>query len=262
MMGKSHRSVVTAFLTTLIAATLGASVASAQISPSDMVSGVLQQSTAQLPGSGTYPLYTVPADKVLVLTDISFTPTSFTFGPIATVVNCTLGDGSGIDRWAWYINQSPAQDPPTTFHEWPYEKDFTTGLVFQSGDPLELNVNTTETLSWAMSWSGYLVPQGTVAVPHVDDTLRAKLGAAPNPTNATLRVHVDVTGRTDDAVLAVYDVRGTRIRVLYAGELDAGPHEIAWDGTDDRGDPVGSGVYFVQLATPTEKATTKISRLR
>lgn len=262
MMGKSHGSVATAFLTTLMAVTLGAPVASAQISPSDMVSGVLQQSTPQLPGSGTYTLYTVPADKVLVLTDVSFTPTSFTFGPITTAVNCTLGDGSGIDRWAWYINQSPAQDPPATFHEWPYEKDFTTGLVLQSGDPLELSVNTTETFSWAMSWSGYLAPQGMVAVPPVDDTLRAKVGAAPNPASATMRVHVDVSGRTENALLAVYDVRGTCIRVLYAGELDAGPREVAWDGTDDRGESVSSGVYFVQLETPTQKATTKISRLR
>ncbi len=33
------------------------------------------------------------------------------------------------------------------------------------------------------------------------------------------------------------------------GETDAGEHSVIWDGTDGRGRPVGSGVFWVQLRT-------------
>ena len=42
----------------------------------------------------------------------------------------------------------------------------------------------------------------------------------------------------------VYDVAGRLVRTLVEGNLDAGPHEIVWDGTDDAGRRVASGVYF------------------
>lgn len=51
--------------------------------------------------------------------------------------------------------------------------------------------------------------------------------------------------------LAVYDLLGRRIRVLRDGPTTAGPHTVAWDGTDDHGVRVPSGVYLTRALTPT-----------
>jgi flagellar hook assembly protein FlgD len=47
--------------------------------------------------------------------------------------------------------------------------------------------------------------------------------------------------------LAIYGLRGERIRTLIDGERAAGAHSIVWDGRDDRGRAVGAGAYFYRL---------------
>jgi flagellar hook assembly protein FlgD len=49
------------------------------------------------------------------------------------------------------------------------------------------------------------------------------------------------------AVLEVYDVRGQLVRVLLEGRLEPGRHEAVWDGREQDGRPVPSGIYLVRL---------------
>jgi flagellar hook assembly protein FlgD len=62
--------------------------------------------------------------------------------------------------------------------------------------------------------------------------------------------------------LEVYDVSGRRVRVLLAGSESAGPHEVAWDGCDDMGRPVASGVYFMTLEAGETSVSGKAVLLR
>jgi flagellar hook assembly protein FlgD len=48
-------------------------------------------------------------------------------------------------------------------------------------------------------------------------------------------------------VLQIFDTKGYRIKDLFRGRQEKGAHEIAWDGTDDRGNRVASGVYFIRV---------------
>ncbi|MCA9759793.1 MAG: hypothetical protein KDA27_28610, partial [Candidatus Eisenbacteria bacterium] len=68
--------------------------------------------------------------------------------------------------------------------------------------------------------------------------------SAPNPfaPRTTIRFNLATTG---PAELAIYDVAGRRIRTLAQGTLDAGPHDLVWDGTDDAGHSVPSGTYWM-----------------
>jgi hypothetical protein len=70
--------------------------------------------------------------------------------------------------------------------------------------------------------------------------------AVPNPFNpsTTIRFELDRTGFTG---LAIFDVAGRRVRTLVSESRSEGRHEAAWDGTDDRGQRVASGVYLVRL---------------
>lgn len=64
--------------------------------------------------------------------------------------------------------------------------------------------------------------------------------ARPNPfkPHTTLSFRIDQAGPVR---LALYDVQGRLVRELVRGDRPAGTHDVAWDGTDSRGDPLRVG---------------------
>ncbi len=72
-------------------------------------------------------------------------------------------------------------------------------------------------------------------------------GNWPNPFNASAVIAFDVA-RTAPVRLVVYDVLGRHVRTLHSGEtLAAGHYRTAWNGRDDEGRSVASGVYLYRL---------------
>jgi len=69
---------------------------------------------------------------------------------------------------------------------------------------------------------------------------------APNPFNPSTTITFSLA-EGGAAELRVFDVRGRNLRVLAAGDLPAGEHSVTWDGRDDDGRPVPSGIYFYKL---------------
>lgn len=90
---------------------------------------------------------------------------------------------------------------------------------------------------------------------------RAAVRNYPNPFNpsTTIVFEVPVAGRVQ---LAVYDARGSLVRTLVDGALPAGPRREQWDGRDQRGRAVASGVYFVRLEAGGETASHKVTLLK
>jgi flagellar hook assembly protein FlgD len=58
--------------------------------------------------------------------------------------------------------------------------------------------------------------------------------------------------------VVVYDVRGAKVRELVNGTQESGKHVVDWDGRNDAGQTVGSGVYFYRLRTPQFVDTRKM----
>lgn len=103
-----------------------------------------------------------------------------------------------------------------------------------------------------------LVNGGTVSVPDGPGALATSLGApAPNPTRGEVRLDVVVV-RAGAVDLAVFDVLGRRIRTLASGDAPAGRTGVTWDGRDDAGAPVPSGVYVVRLTASDAVATRPV----
>ena len=50
--------------------------------------------------------------------------------------------------------------------------------------------------------------------------------------------------------ISVYDLAGRRVRLVAESRYPAGDHELRWNGFDDQGRKLGSGIYFVRIATP------------
>jgi hypothetical protein len=87
----------------------------------------------------------------------------------------------------------------------------------------------------------------------------------PNPFNPStlLRFTVPGTGQTEVPVrVEVLDLAGRRVRLLADQPLVAGEHDLRWDGRDDLGRTVGSGVYFAHIAAAGEKRTLKMTLVK
>jgi hypothetical protein len=69
---------------------------------------------------------------------------------------------------------------------------------------------------------------------------------APNPFNPSTSIAYSVGARAD-VVLEIYDVAGALVRRIEEGVRDAGEYAVEWDGRDDAGNVVGTGVYFYRL---------------
>ena len=84
----------------------------------------------------------------------------------------------------------------------------------------------------------------------------------PNPFNPETWIPYHLA--TDAAVvLTIYDVHGSRVRELRLGHQAAGVYESRgraayWDGRNQLGEPVASGVYFYTLSAGEFTATRKL----
>ncbi len=70
----------------------------------------------------------------------------------------------------------------------------------------------------------------------------------PNPFNPDTTINYDLA-ESADVTLQIYNVLGQVVRTLVASEAqNAGRYQIRWNGMDDRGVPVSSGIYFYQIS--------------
>ena len=90
----------------------------------------------------------------------------------------------------------------------------------------------------------------------------AKLyNAYPNPFNPATTIRVDMA-KTGQASLIVYNVIGQKVKTLFNGNLTKGSKKFVWNGTDDYGKQVASGLYFYQLKTGNTKITKAVMFLK
>ncbi len=67
---------------------------------------------------------------------------------------------------------------------------------------------------------------------------------------------------TGPARLDIYSVKGRRLRRLLDGPLEAGRHELQWNGRDDAGRRLPSGVYLVRFGRPGMEFSGRVMLLK
>ncbi len=83
----------------------------------------------------------------------------------------------------------------------------------------------------------------------------------PNPFNPTTTITFRL-GSVADVTLEVFDVRGALVRTLISGRRTAGPHRVDWNGVDNNGRIVASGVYYYRLRGGGDDVTRKMVLLK
>ena len=113
-------------------------------------------------------------------------------------------------------------------------------------------------LAAIMEWLASSGPSAVGDLPSAG--LVGALRAAPNPFNPQTSIFFEIGGNREvPAVVDVYDLRGRAVRRLFAGPLAPGPQSLAWNGRDDDGRGLPSGVYFARVLAQDEVATVKMT---
>jgi hypothetical protein len=83
----------------------------------------------------------------------------------------------------------------------------------------------------------------------------------PNPFNPTTTIEFSI-GKDCHADLSIYSVSGKLVKTLVNGMLSGDQYRVVWDGTNEIGNPVASGIYFYSLETERFKSSKKLVLLR
>jgi len=83
----------------------------------------------------------------------------------------------------------------------------------------------------------------------------------PNPFNGSTIIRYDIPDikeKETKTAIQVFNILGQKVKTLVNAPHDPGPHQIAWDGTNDNGERVATGVYFYRLITKNFLTTKKM----
>ena len=83
----------------------------------------------------------------------------------------------------------------------------------------------------------------------------------PNPFNLETTIAFYLAGQ-QNVELKVYNLRGQKVRELCQDNLTAGFHQIRWDGLNQSGEEVASGIYFYKLEAGGKSLTRKLTLLK
>ncbi|MBK7701906.1 MAG: choice-of-anchor D domain-containing protein [bacterium] len=112
-------------------------------------------------------------------------------------------------------------------------------IIFRSDDPAAPLVLIPATMT--------VTGTALAAAKHeLETALGLQLTNRPNPFNPNTRLQFNLLQGGDTEVV-IYDSRGVLVQRLRAGRLPAGPASLDWNGTDQRGRQVASGVYLYRL---------------
>jgi tetratricopeptide (TPR) repeat protein len=83
----------------------------------------------------------------------------------------------------------------------------------------------------------------------------------PNPFNPITKISYSLPDEMD-ANLVVFNIKGQVVRTLVSDKQSSGLHTVTWNGTDNKGNPVASGIYFYRLATAGIVQTARMVMLK
>ena len=124
-----------------------------------------------------------------------------------------------------------------------------------------------ESTRW-WTWTGYAgkgaAAPNSIVIPSVGraDPCGFSLSQnVPNPFNPATSIVFSLP-EAGDVRLSIHNVAGQLVRALVGGSVDAGEHSATWDGTDDAGRAVASGVYVCRLTVGGVSLTKRMTLLR
>ncbi|HPF34425.1 MAG TPA: right-handed parallel beta-helix repeat-containing protein [Candidatus Krumholzibacteria bacterium] len=163
--------------------------------------------------------------------------------------NTLQNNGLGGAHYDFYNNTPLAQSAQNNFWTLPGEAGAEDCIVHQP-DNAALGLVT-------------FLPLGVVSAVEHAPAAGALLAATahPNPFNPRVEIRLSLA-RESHVNAVVLDAAGRRVRELFTGQVDGGERVLTWDGTDDAGRGVASGLYFYRAVAGAESVVGKLVLVR
>ena len=84
----------------------------------------------------------------------------------------------------------------------------------------------------------------------------------PNPFNPSTSISFQIKEASEEYVLSIYNLKGQLVKTLHSGALAKGSHVITWDGRDENGSPVASGIYSYRLDNGKQSQTRRMVMMK
>jgi PKD repeat protein len=156
-----------------------------------------------------------------------------------------------IDRfmWEWDFNLDGSIDSnePAPTHTYTTPGVYSVRLIVNDGEFIGTKIN-------------YI----TVLDPDLNENEKTEIPVQnalfsnyPNPFNPTTSISFSIE-RDGFVSLDIYNIRGQKIKSLVSENKATGNHSVVWNGTDESGRNVGSGIYFYRIITDKFTSTKKM----
>ncbi|MBU1706783.1 lamin tail domain-containing protein, partial [bacterium] len=87
------------------------------------------------------------------------------------------------------------------------------------------------------------------------------VGNYPNPFNPSTTIHYQLS-RPADVTVSIYNLMGEQVCIFHSGLQPSGVHQVQWDGSNQQGQSVVSGIYVGRVSTKTENHMMKMVLLK
>ena len=175
-----------------------------------------------------------------------------------------------IEDWGWGdeynmldVDPSFVNPPLQDFHLQSNSPCINSGIAFYilEGDTI-VNLSSVE-------YSGSAPDMGAFESPYLVSTNRTSIKPDnitiyqnyPNPFNPTTTIEYSLP-EAGSINLTVFDIRGKEVTTLHDVNKPPGSYEVLWNGMDQHGNPVSTGVYFARLQAGDFSQTIKMVYLR
>ena len=117
---------------------------------------------------------------------------------------------------------------------------------------------------WAATGNGISNIATSTTIVEMDDDTPSEFtvtGNFPNPFNPTTTIEFSLP-TSGFTTLTIYNIMGQKVRELVADTMQAGTHSVVWNGKDDSGTVVSSGVFVSRLKTGNKVVSSKMMLVR
>ncbi len=197
--------------------------------------------------SGIMQMNGVPGDPI---TDGMNFPIAYVYDPYPEVIGSYSGNAIPILQYTNSSKYGALRNETATY------KTVYMGIgLEQIGDPAQGRLLVQRVLEWF----GVITDiQNGTARPVTDFRLEQNY---PNPFNPTTQIRFSIPA-SQHVTLSVFDVLGRKIATLMDQEMTAGWHTVQWDGRDQTGRPVSSGIYIYRLTAGEHQINRKMMLIR
>jgi len=186
-----------------------------------------------------------------------------------------LGILNGIDREHWLVTELMTDTDEKQYFRIPELRErFANNLVLRTreGNQIQRKVdgfdNVWENVSSHSEGSNvyaFINERGDFRVLKDSDVVAksiADLVNFPNPFNPETTISFILNDDAQNLEVEIFDIRGRRVRALYSGALASGIHHFRWNGTNENGINVSTGVYFIRVQSERETHNRKMLLLK